>query len=147
MRPITCRSPRTSIYDDSDPMPLLRALVVLIAAGVTGSPAVAAEGDPWLGRDKALHFGASFSLAAGGYALAVPFTEGPGARAAFGAGVAVAAGIGKEAWDASGHGDPSWRDVTWDLIGAASGIVIASAIDWIVRRSCERRRAPSGLAP
>jgi putative lipoprotein len=129
-------------------MPRPRALVLVIAIGLGRGPAVAAAAeDPWLGRDKALHFGASLSIAAGGYALAVPFTDSPLVRAAVGGGLALAAGIGKEVWDANGPGDASWRDFTWDLAGTATGILIAATIDWIVRRSFERRPAPSGLAP
>lgn len=38
--------------------------------------------------------------------------------------VALAAGIGKELWDKTHNGVPSWSDVLWDIVGAAVGAVI-----------------------
>ncbi len=52
---------------------------------------------------------------------------------AIGAGVAIGVGAAKEGWDALGHGDPSWRDFAWDVIGTASGLVIAWGVDLLVR--------------
>ena len=94
--------------------------------------ASAARGDSWLGADKALHFGFSGALAIGGYTAATSFSDSPGVRVAYGASVALLAGIGKELWDASGYGDPSWRDLTWDVIGTAVGVAICWAIDRFV---------------
>ena len=34
--------------------------------------------------------------------------------------------------DATGSGDPSWKDFTWDVIGAAVGLAIAWGIDTAV---------------
>ena len=47
----------------------LPALALGLAAAVTPARASAADPDPWLGPDKALHFGISAGLAGGGYAL------------------------------------------------------------------------------
>jgi putative lipoprotein len=124
----------------------LSTIAVMTATG-TARGAAPQDGDPWFGRDKALHFVASASIASAGYAMAVPFTDRPSTRAAVGAGAAIAAGVGKELWDAAGAGDASWRDFTWDVVGTATGILIASAVDWIVRRSSVRRPDPSGHAP
>jgi putative lipoprotein len=112
----------------------LVALVVGWIAPIGSSRAETADADPWWGRDKALHFSASASLAVVGYAGTSMGTENRAARAAGGAALAVGAGVGKELWDLDGHGDASWRDLTWDLIGAATGVLFSLAIDWTIHR-------------
>jgi putative lipoprotein len=52
---------------------------------------------------------------------------------AIGAGVSLGAGAGKEAWDATGHGDPSWGDFAWDVAGTATGLAVTWAIDLLLR--------------
>ncbi len=94
-----------------------------------------ADGDEWLGRDKALHFAASVALSSGAYvgaawALKVdPLWE----RAAIGAGTSLAIGAGKELYDMTGAGDPSWKDFAWDAIGTAVGVGLALAVDAVTR--------------
>ncbi len=106
-----------------------------VFAGPTGSArAQTADADPWWGRDKLLHFSASASLAIVGYAGTSMGTENRAARAAGGAALAVGAGAAKELWDLDGHGDASWRDLTWDLIGAATGVLVSLAVDWSIHR-------------
>jgi len=94
----------------------------------------AADADPWFGPDKALHFEAAGSLAVVGYAGAAMITTSRPARATAGLALGLGAGIGKELWDLDGHGDASWRDLTWDLIGAATGVLVAASFDWAVHR-------------
>ncbi len=89
----------------------------------------AAEPDPWFGRDKALHFGATFALGSGGYAGAALVTPRPVARAAAGAAVALGAGIAKELHDRYTGGDPSFRDLAWDAVGTATGVLVAWLVD------------------
>jgi hypothetical protein len=43
--------------------------------------------------------------------------------------------IGKELWDASGHGDPSLGDLTFDALGIGAGIGFALAVESIFRAS------------
>ena len=93
-----------------------------------------ANADPWFGRDKLLHFAASGSLAVVGYANASMLTESRPVRVGAGAALAVGAGVAKELWDLDGHGDPSWRDLSWDLLGAATGLLISVGVDWAVHR-------------
>jgi len=88
--------------------------------------------DPWFGRDKALHFGATVTIATAGYGGAALVTDDRTKRVVAGASLAMAAGIGKELWDLAGHGDPSWKDLTWDVIGTATGVLTARAIDWLI---------------
>lgn len=111
-------------------------LLVLAVLVVGPAPAAAQDRDdedPWWGRDKALHFGVSGMIAAGGYALSVPLLDEPWQRAAAGGGLALLAGVGKEVWDAIGDGDPSWRDMTWNLVGSAAGLLLAVSVDLLVR--------------
>jgi len=111
--------------------PRLTAVALLIAAlALLGVPhAVAAEEDPWFGRDKALHFGASLALSGAGYAGASAVTARTTGRLAAGAGLAMSAGIAKEVYDRYAGGDPSWRDLTWDVLGTTTGLLTAWLID------------------
>ncbi|HEX5660247.1 MAG TPA: hypothetical protein VFX59_23795 [Polyangiales bacterium] len=100
--------------------PLSLFLVLCLAAP--------AHADDWWGRDKSLHFGISIVLGAGGYAGSAPLVRPRWARAAIGGGFAVGVGGAKELWDIR-HGDPSWRDFTWDVAGSAVGVTVSSLLD------------------
>jgi len=106
------------------------ALAVLLHA----VPSAAPSGDPWLGRDKALHFGASAGLAAAGYGSGALASDEPWVPLATGAGLALGAGVAKELLDLAGLGTPSWRDLTWDLLGTATGLAGAWAVDRLLFR-------------
>jgi putative lipoprotein len=111
-----------------------RAGVALALAALAAAPgrASAQERDPWFGRDKALHFSASAVLATGGYGAGALIWPRVPPRLATGAAVALSAGIGKEILDRYTGGDPSLRDLTWDLVGTATGLAVAWAIDrWV----------------
>jgi putative lipoprotein len=110
----------------------LVALIATLLAGQGG--AWAADADPWFGPDKALHFEAAGSLAIVGYAGTSMMSTSRPLRAAVGAALGVGAGAAKELWDLDGHGDPSWRDLTWDLVGAATGVLVAATFDWAIHR-------------
>lgn len=122
----------------------------LIAAAVLGAALLASSRasaeDDWFGRDKALHFGVSVGLAAGAYAGASLLVERRAERAAAGADVSLALGAGKELADLAGHGDPSWKDFTWDVAGTALGVGLALAVDLALGggagESSSRRVAP-----
>ena len=100
-----------------------------VALLLLGGAAHAADPDPWFGTDKALHFSASAALAMGGYGAAVAFAETPRVRLVYGAAVSLFAGVGKELWDGSGHGSPSLKDFTWDVLGTAVGLLICWGLD------------------
>lgn len=85
--------------------------------------------DEWVARDKGLHAAASAVIAAGGYGASAPWIEERAGRVAVGASVALTAGVAKELWDATGHGDPSWKDLAADALGTAIGVGLALLID------------------
>lgn len=109
--------------------------VALLAGWVTVGPTAAhAEPDPWFGHDKELHFAAAASIAVVGYAGTSLVTPNRAGRAGAALGLAAAAGAAKELADRAGYGDPSWRDLTWDVAGAVVGTAVALAVDWLVHR-------------
>jgi putative lipoprotein len=109
-------------------------LAALLAPLLSLGPA-RAEDDPWFGHDKRLHFEASAALALLGYGGASLVTGDRGHRSGFATAFAIDVGIAKELWDRAGHGDASLRDLTWDVVGAATGLAVATAIDWVVSRA------------
>jgi putative lipoprotein len=123
----------------------MRATWLLLGATLclASSPACARDRDPWFGSDKALHFGLSAGLAAGSYAALTLVMDAPWQRALLAAGFTMSLGAAKELYDATGHGDPSLRDFTWDVIGCALGLAIAYAFDLLLR---PRAQAPPGAA-
>jgi putative lipoprotein len=125
----------------------LRLLAALLLWSCLAASSARAD-DEWLAPDKGLHFGVSLGIAAGGYGLSSVWLEQPRYRALAGFSVSLAAGLAKEAWDAAGHGDPSWRDITWDILGGLSGTALAWGMDLAVERVRRKRRqrACSSLA-
>jgi putative lipoprotein len=109
--------------------PVRLAISAFICTLVMTSTARAGDADPWFGRDKALHFGATSVLAGGGYAGMSLTAERPVVRAAAGAALGLTAGIAKEVYDRYGGGDASWRDLTWDAVGTATGLLVAWLLD------------------
>lgn len=117
------------------------AAAFVVAASVlsAGAPARADDAaDPWLGKDKALHFGVSGGIAIGSYGLARPLLAAGGEPRAtalvIAGGMAIGYGVAKETWDAMGHGDPSWKDLTWDVVGSVAGLLVAWGLDVLVAR-------------
>ena len=119
---------------------MLRA-IALVAAVTILSPAASARaqeaadaGDAWFARDKALHFGASAGITMVGYAGASLKTDHRPTRRAAAVLLGLTAGVSKEVWDAFGPGDASWRDLAWDVIGTATGVLVAAGVDWLYQR-------------
>ncbi|HEX8441718.1 hypothetical protein [Archangium sp.] len=94
--------------------------------------------DDWWGQDKALHFSVSAGLAGAGYAGGALLFDAPGARWLTGTGVALGAGIGKELYDAGRGSFFSFKDLTWDVVGTATGL----GLSWAVDRLFFHREAP-----
>lgn len=88
--------------------------------------------DPWFAPDKALHFSFSAGIAGLGYGGAALFTEDRAVRLAVGGGLALTAGIAKELLDLAGLGQPSWKDLVWDLAGTATGLLVSWLVDLLV---------------
>ena len=122
-----------------------RILIATAALLALPSAASAADPDPWLGKDKALHFGASSLIAAGGYTIGAFVFDARGHALFVGAALAAAAGIGKETLDLAGYGDPSWKDLAWDGVGMVAGLAVAWGVDLIARGVSEKH--PLILAP
>ncbi|MER2563000.1 MAG: hypothetical protein ABTQ32_19900 [Myxococcaceae bacterium] len=92
----------------------------------------AAWADDWWGTDKALHLSVSVGLGAAGYSVGAVITENEFGRVAAGALGAVAIGVLKECADGLGLGQPSMKDLTWDLIGSITGALLGWVVDRIV---------------
>ena len=109
---------------------------LLACALLAFSPAaLGADSDPWIARDKALHFDASAGLAALTYAVSAGWIVDARWKAiAWGGGVALAAGAGKEAVDAAGvfGGHASWKDFAWDVAGTVAGLALAWGVDLLL---------------
>lgn len=108
---------------------------VLLGSTAIPSRARATEVDPWFGQDKALHFSISAGLAGGGYGTTAALVDDRRWRLPVGATVALGAGVGKELYDLTGRGDPSWRDLAWDLGGTVTGLAVAWLIDRLLNPS------------
>lgn len=121
----------------------MKRLALLTAAVVCAAPAARAEPvDSWFGRDKALHFGATSTLSVGGYAVGRAAFEERTPALLLGAGLAMSAGVAKELADLAGAGTPSWRDLTWDAIGTATGLLFAWTLDRLIERWFTEAPAP-----
>lgn len=117
-------------------------LLCLALLAAAPARAQARDPDPWLGPDKALHFGASDCLAVAGYAGAAFVLESEPHRLLVGGAFALGLGVAKELWDlATRPQDASWKDLTWDAIGTVTGLAAAWAIDHFLL--APRRRRPA----
>jgi putative lipoprotein len=119
------------------------AALFVVATLLASGTAAARDADPWFGPDKALHFGLSVALSAGGYAASSVWLDTRGERALAGSAFSLTLGAGKELWDLSGHGDPSWRDFTWDVLGTAVGVALAAGVDAL---TSSKREATPGVS-
>jgi putative lipoprotein len=122
--------------------PWRAAAAMAVASTLLATSAAAGEPDPWFGQDKFLHFGISAGLAGGGYGVSALVLERPWQRALAGGSFSLALGAGKELYDLSGHGDPSWRDFTWDVAGTAVGLGIALLVDAALTGSSRKTEPP-----
>ncbi|MEP6652424.1 MAG: hypothetical protein ABJA82_03645 [Myxococcales bacterium] len=109
-------------------------MLLLFGQGTASAAGALDAADPWFGRDKALHFSFSAVIAGGGYAGTAALTDDRRWRIMGGVGLGLLAGASKEALDATGSGDPSWRDFTWDVVGTATGVAVAAFVDWLLTK-------------
>ena len=95
---------------------------------ILGMLAQPAKADDWLDQDKLLHFGVSTGLAAALYNNPAPLTREE--RLWTAALITLMIGASKELiWDADGNGDPSFKDMTWNAVGAFTGVLAAFLVD------------------
>lgn len=114
------------------PKVLPRAAVVC-ALTLAAVPARAGNDDPWISRDKALHFDVSLGLASAGYAVSAAWLVDARWKAIAISGAAtLAVGAGKELLDLAGLGDPSWKDFAWDAAGTVAGLALAWGVDLLI---------------
>ena len=107
----------------------LAVALALVVFFMARPAAQAAEPDPWFARDKVMHLSVSFALAGTSYATAAGVSKRTSVRVLSGAGFALSAGIAKEVYDQYRGAGFSWRDLTWDAIGTASGTLVAWLVD------------------
>jgi putative lipoprotein len=107
----------------------LLCLSLLVPLSARGAEPGIASRDDWFGQDKALHYGVSVGLAGAGYAGGALLFDEPGARWLTGAGLALGAGVGKEVYDAWRGRFFSFKDLTWDVLGTATGLALSWAVD------------------
>jgi len=102
-----------------------------------------------LRRDDRLHLGLSSLIAFGTYGVVALLDERESVRVGVGAAVALAAGIAKELWDLSGRGDPSWRDLGFDVLGTGVGLLAGWLLGLLVRhvRGPDEPESPPPSAP
>lgn len=98
---------------------------MLLLAGLLCSGCTHQANDAWTGRDKAEHYFASAALAATGSEVAHRQHVSHRQSNTVGFMFSVSLGAGKEAFDSRPSGSGwSWKDFSWDLAGAASGIAL-----------------------
>ena len=126
----------------------MRAAVLLGSAAIASmaTPAFAADPDPWFGPDKTLHFAVSAGIAGAGYGVTTALTDERWKAFAVGGGAAVTLGALKEAYDATGHGDPSWKDFAWDVAGTVVGLAVAWGVDALVHGGTPPFAAPASTS-
>ncbi len=109
------------------------ALILFGASAPARADAPSPDPDPWFGRDKGLHFAASFGLATGGYAIGAVAVDRRWVGVLMGTGISLTLGASKEALDAAGLGTPSWKDFAWDCLGTLLGVGVSVTFDAAIR--------------
>ena len=108
--------------------------LAMVAIGLGETEARASDDtDPWLGRDKVIHYGVSAGIAGAGYVAGALIFDTRAHALVMGAGAAALAGVGKELADLGGYGDPSWKDLAWDGLGLVTGLAVAWGVDLLIR--------------
>lgn len=95
-------------------------LAVLLCSGCAHTAS-----DAWTGRDKAEHYFASAALAAAGSEVSQRQHRSRAQSSSVGFMFSLSLGAAKEGFDSRPAGSGwSWKDLSWDLAGAASGIAL-----------------------
>lgn len=124
-------------------LPALLCLSLLAPLSARGEVSEIPSRDDWFGRDKALHYSVSAGLAGAGYASGALLFEAPEGRWLTGAGVALGAGVAKELYDAGRGSFFSTKDLTWDVLGTATGLGLSWAVDRLFFSREDTARMPA----
>lgn len=101
----------------------MRALILYVVLLCSGCAHVAQ--DNWTGKDKAQHYFSSAVLAAAGSEISQHQNHSHGQNLRFDFLFSLSFGVGKELYDSRSAGSGwSWKDLSWDVAGAASGIAL-----------------------
>ena len=95
----------------------------------TGGPPQAKPADPWFAIDKLEHFAASAIIQSWAHTTLRASGSSYGQASWGAAAITASAGIGKELWDRTHHGDFSYRDLAADGTGLLFGAVAMRRID------------------
>lgn len=125
---LACLALPAAAQPTADALPHIESIDLGHGLGVAERTSeTAPPGDEWLGRDKAMHFGASFLMTlAGQYVLVDKGTLTNGQALPVAAGAALAVGLAKEVMDGRRERHPHfcWRDLAAD----AAGVALAAAV-------------------
>jgi putative lipoprotein len=94
-------------------------LVFTLAGAPRAQPA-----DRWLGQDKLKHFFTAAFVQSFGYGSLRAAGASHGVALTGATTGTVAVSLGKEVWDARGHGTPSVKDAAWDAAGAGAATAL-----------------------
>jgi putative lipoprotein len=92
-------------------------------------PSPQRRNDPWFGRDKVRHLGASAAIQIIGFGVLRSARLGQRPALVLAGVTTLAAGVGKELHDRRSGGHPSVRDLAWDLTGLALGAALGFSAD------------------
>jgi uncharacterized protein YfiM (DUF2279 family) len=101
----------------------MRGLLLVFSLSSGGGPRSAA-GDSWLAADKVQHFFTSAFVQSITYGSLRAAGTSHGAALTAASVTTATVGIGKELHDLRGHGDPSVKDLAWDVAGAGAATVL-----------------------
>ena len=106
-------------------------LFIIIALLFTSGCATTGQhNDDWFGEDKAAHFFVSCVVAGAAAAASKDRGMDDGESFAFAMGITISMGGAKEAYDLYIKKTYwSWKDMTWDLLGALAGYSLVEAAD------------------
>ena len=118
------------------PAPLAAQVRVKAALSARQSPTIsparrqsAPPRDRWFARDKVRHAGSTAAIQIMGIGLLRLAGASRGASIIGASIVTLGASVGKEIHDAKGGGDPSARDLVWDLVGLGLGSAAVAVAD------------------
>ena len=86
----------------------------------------ARDDDRWFAPDKVKHFFSAAFVQSVSYGTFRTMRASNNGALIGASAVTATVSIGKEVWDAHGHGTPSVRDLTWDLAGAGAVSLLLS---------------------